>query len=356
MIDHAKAAIARRFWIFSLQPRSKYPLPGSHAHKDARGPADPLALQPWKQHPTYNVGIATGESGLIVLDFETLADVPEWLNKLKTFKVLTSRGVHIYFWGTRRSGKLIIAGKIVGDIKSNGAFVLAAGSVHPSGKRYEVLDDSPVAPMPDAVAALLNESTAAVTPISVSRSGEPIPYGAHYDTLFKIACAYRGKNLDREHIELLLVYDCEARCIDYGADYLEMCRDISESVMRYAANVQGRGACVSPGFSPFCSKCHEPQGPAQIKMHKIIYRKGIVEQPLCLLCQEEIKRMNFTMLNVKPTTGKLQDSERWIVWQAFIGLPKRSFLDATIDQQERYIRGLYDEACRLGELASSLTG
>jgi hypothetical protein len=254
---------------------------------------------------------------LIVLDFDDAQNIPSAVRDAKTFKVSTSRGMHIYFTGTRRSGKLIIGGQVVGDIKSNGAFVLAAGSVHPSGKRYEVFDDSPVAPMPAAVAALLNESIAAAKqPISVSRSNDPIPYGAHYNTLFRIAAAYRGKGLNQHEIELLVVDACEQRCIDFGQDYLEMCRDISKGVMRYAATAQGTGACVSPGVSPQrieCSRCHELQEPSQIKWHSIVYRKDTAKHPLCLLCAEEIKAMNFMLLNLKPTTGKLLDHERWSV-------------------------------------------
>ena len=219
----------------------------------------------------------------------------------------------------------------------------------------EILDDSPIAPMPDAVAALLSESISALKrPVSVSRSNDPIPYGAHYDTLFRIAAAYRGKGLDQHPIELLVVDDCEQRCVDYGDDYREMCRDIAASVMRYAPNAQGRGACSLPGFSPACTRCHEPHEWSQTKWHQIVYIKGIVEQPLCLVCHEEIKAMNFAMLNWKPTTGKLIDQERWVVWQAFVSIPKGSFFNAAIDVQERYIRSLCDSLYKLGELAAGL--
>jgi hypothetical protein len=358
MYDHAKAALARNFSIFALQPRSKYPLPGSHAHLDAKNAADPTALDPWKRNPNYNIGIATGQSGLIVVDIDDVRNIPGPVQDAKTYKVSTARpGLHAYFTGNRPSGKLVIGGQIVGDIKSNGAFVLAAGSVHPSGKRYEVLDDSPVTPMTDAVAALLNEPSAAVKPVSASRSDDPIPYGAHYDTLFRIAAAYRGKGLDREHIELLLAYDCETRCVEYGDDYKQMCGDIAASVMRYQPNAQGGGACGVGGSSPpkiACSRCYEPQEWSQTKFHRIVYRPGIVEQPLCLYCHEEIKAMNFAMLNWKPTTGKLIDQERWVVWQAFLTIPKRSFLNAATDVQERYVRLLCDNLYTLGELASNL--
>jgi len=276
----------------------------------------------------------------------------------RTYKVSTTRGLHVYFAGTRRSVDLIIGGKKLGDIKGEGAHVLAAGSVHPSGKRYEVLDDSPVQPMPAAIAALLSESrSAAKQPISASSSGPPIPYGEHYSELFRMASGWRGKGHDQRQIELLTVDACELRCIDYGDDYRVMCRDIAASVMRYAPNVQGEKACAFPGVSPQrieCTRCHEPQEPAQIKWHPIVYVRGINEQPLCLVCHEEIKLMNFTFLNAKPTRGKLLDDQRWIVWQAFISIPKRSFLSAAIEDQQKYIRSLCDITSRLEELASGL--
>jgi hypothetical protein len=64
--------------------------------------------------------------------------------------------------------------------------------------------------------------------------------------------------------------------------------------------------------------------------------------------------MNFAMLNWKPTTGKLIDQERWVVWQAFVSIPKGSFRNAASDVQEQYIRSLCDNLYTLGELASGL--
>jgi len=351
MLAHAQTALARGFWIFPLAPKKRVPLARSHGFKDARSPTDPLALAPWRKDPRCcNIGINLGASGLCVLDFDKPDCIPQWLNELQTYKVKTSRGVHIYFRGACPSAKLMINGEHVGEVKSIGGLVLAAGSVHESGAVYTVADGSDVRALPPEVMALLNESAAqtAKQPVSASPNA-PIPHGQHYNTLFRMGSAYRGKGLDQHEIEVLLVDTCEKRCVDYGYDYRVMCRDIAASVMRYTPNAQGGGARAFLGVSPQrieCTRCHELNEPAQLKWHKIIDRKGVKQQPvpLCLVCRQELTAMNTTFCHVKKSKGRMLDNERWCVWRVFISLPKRWFLSLPVDEQESYTRPLCDKA------------
>jgi len=143
------------FHIFPLRPKAKITLTGTHGFKDAKHPSSEGVLEPWNQDPSRNIGIATGESDLCVLDFDVLDDVPAWLNEIKTYKVQTSRGVHIYFRGARRGTRMYVNGKHVGEIKSIGGCVVAAGSVHPDGPVYTVVDDCEIAPTPERMSELL---------------------------------------------------------------------------------------------------------------------------------------------------------------------------------------------------------
>jgi hypothetical protein len=352
MLVHAQAALRRGYHIFPLAPKGKVTLAGSHGFKDSRAPSDPLVLAPWKQNPSYNIGIDLGASDLCVLDFDKPESVPPWLNQLRTHKVRTAKGLHIYFRGARKTSKLHVDGQLVGDVKSAGSYVLGAGCVHPSGAVYTVADDSPVAAMPPAVVALLRKSAAQASndqPINASSSGPPIPYGQHNNELLRIAGKLRAISLDREDIEPWLVKICENRCIDYGADYREMCRDIAETVQHYPPYDQRRKG------SPFavrrklneCTRCHEPQERRQLKGHPIVYVRGIKQQPLCPVCAEEIKAMNWAFCNVKPTKGRMLAHQRWYLWLAFISIPKGKFLRLTLDEQEAYMRSLCDKALRL---------
>jgi predicted P-loop ATPase len=117
-----------------------------------------------EQIPTpegYGTGIATGErSGIIVLDFDTMAalEAMEEAHELPaTYMVKTPRGVHLYyrwpgFYFANTRGKL--ADKV--DVRGDGGFVVAPGSLHKSGERYWATDPSEEFPVADAPQWLLD--------------------------------------------------------------------------------------------------------------------------------------------------------------------------------------------------------
>lgn len=222
----ARDALSRGFHIFGLQPGKKGTLAGSHGFKDAKSSSDVLQL--WDEIPDANIGIATGESDLCVLDFDIAGSQPAWIDEIKTYKVSTARGLHVYFWGARPGKDLYVDGKHVGEIKSIGGYVLAAGSVHPDGPLYTVVDNSQVADAPERIAELLKEGEK--TPITASANGPKIPYGNHDKELTRIAGKLRHAGLEEEGIYNSLVEVCEKRCENYGSDYKEMCRKIAHSI------------------------------------------------------------------------------------------------------------------------------
>jgi hypothetical protein len=125
------------FFVFPLRPRSKTPLT-PNGFKDASN--DPAQIKAWwAQHPTANIGIATGEiSGLWVLDID--GAYPEnWPQLPATAKVKTHQGWHFYF--KYPSGQDIrCRAKIDGlpiDVRGNGGFIVAPPSEHPEGGYYE---------------------------------------------------------------------------------------------------------------------------------------------------------------------------------------------------------------------------
>jgi hypothetical protein len=116
--------------------------------------------------------------------------------------------------------------------------VVSANSVHPTtGLPYIVYDDSPIIPIPSGLVAWLISQRVKVqqTASPSLHSKDPIPLGAHDVTLTAIAGKLRNDGLEREEIEAVLIRTCEARCVGYGSDYVEMCAKIAKSICKHPA-------------------------------------------------------------------------------------------------------------------------
>lgn len=192
---------ANRGWpVFPLRPGSKRPTghpagncprtgrcTTGHRTPEQRATTDPeLIGHAWATVP-YGIGLATGPAGLVVVDL----DKPKTTDKrdapcgAATFKALCERagqpvpttrtvrtaggGTHLYFTappGSRLHNTQGRLGPLV-DTRAWGGYVLAPGTTLPAG-RYELVDEAPVAPLPDWLLALLAppvRRTVAVSPV-----------------------------------------------------------------------------------------------------------------------------------------------------------------------------------------------
>ncbi|MGI5427920.1 bifunctional DNA primase/polymerase [Streptomyces sp. CA-179760] len=181
---------AHRGWpVIPLHPYAKRPAghperacPGTgrcargHRKPEQRATTNPeLIHATWATRP-YNVGIATGPAGLLVVDLDVCKPeepkgAPDGATSLKalcertgqalptTHRVRTARGgEHLYFTapaGVRLKNSANRLGPHI-DTRAWGGYVVAPGSTTPDGA-YEVTDDAPVAPLPGWLAALLTE-------------------------------------------------------------------------------------------------------------------------------------------------------------------------------------------------------
>ena len=103
----------------------------------------------WRRWPDANIGIATGRtSGIFVLDVdgnagkESLTELQAEHGRLpKTVTVQTGKGRHRYFRcdGARVGNSAGRLGKGI-DVRGDGGYVVAAGSVHVSGALYRFVD------------------------------------------------------------------------------------------------------------------------------------------------------------------------------------------------------------------------
>ncbi len=146
------------FSVFPVVLGGKKPLGPWKAYQTARASIE--TVRQWASRPS-NIGIVTGAiSSLLVLDLDSAEAIAEAQRRgiPDTVTVRTGKGLHVYFKHPQEP-----IGNRVGifpgaDIRGDGGYVVAPGSVHPSGAEYE-WENPPgqfeIAPMPDWLLILL---------------------------------------------------------------------------------------------------------------------------------------------------------------------------------------------------------
>ncbi|WP_405530360.1 bifunctional DNA primase/polymerase [Streptomyces avidinii] len=206
LLAHAVAAAERGWHVFPVRPRDKRPAghaqarcPGTgrcadgHRTPEQRATTDPDLLTAAWTHAPYNIGIATGPSGLLVVDLDTLKPTdeegtPDGVTTFEalceragqavptTYRVRTARGgQHLYFTqpaGARLGNTAGRLGKRI-DTRGWGGYVVAPGSSTPDGA-YTVLDSISPIPLPgwltDALTARPKPVRDVPAPLSVKGS------------------------------------------------------------------------------------------------------------------------------------------------------------------------------------------
>ncbi|MDK9494689.1 bifunctional DNA primase/polymerase [Streptomyces katrae] len=189
LLNAALATAARGWPVIPLRPGSKVSAlhgedrcprtgdcGGGHAKPEQRATTDPDRIRAAWVARAYNVGLATGPAGLVVIDLDPPkpSDPPGTLSGTDifaalcratgqqippTFTVTTpSGGVHLYFTappGPKIRSNQDFLGRHI-DHRAWGGYVVAPGSTTPTGI-YAVTDDRPVAPLPGWVHAKITE-------------------------------------------------------------------------------------------------------------------------------------------------------------------------------------------------------
>ncbi|ARE77238.1 DNA primase [Streptomyces sp. Sge12] len=187
LIADALALAARGWPVFPLRCGSKAPAlhrqdrcprtgacGDGHVKWEQRATTDPAVIVRCWNHKPYNIGLATGPAGLIVIDLDmpkpdSSQDAPGGAGNLwalceragqpvpATLTVRTpSGGTHLYFTAPDGIRLGNTAGKLAPlvDTRAHGGYVVAPGSTTPAGL-YEVTDSLPVAELPDWLLSLL---------------------------------------------------------------------------------------------------------------------------------------------------------------------------------------------------------
>ncbi|GAB1328400.1 bifunctional DNA primase/polymerase [Streptomyces sennicomposti] len=185
---HAALHAAERGWhVFPLRPDTKRPAlhgeqtcprtgpcTNGHLKWEQRATTDPDRIRAaWSQAP-FNVGIATGPSGLLVIDLDvpkdkTSSDAPCGATTFAalceraghavpaTYRVRTaSGGMHLYFTAPDGARLTNTAGTVAVsvDTRAWGGYVVAASSVLPAGT-YEALNSAAAIVLPTWLHAVL---------------------------------------------------------------------------------------------------------------------------------------------------------------------------------------------------------
>ncbi|MEW2191226.1 bifunctional DNA primase/polymerase [Streptomyces microflavus] len=179
---------AERGWhVFPLRPRDKRPAlhgetscpaagdcASGHRKWEQRATADPDRIRKAWSAGAFNVGLATGPSGLVVVDLDPVKardpkGTPDGVTSLQalceragqtvpaTYRTRTATGGHHLYFTTPPGARLgNSAGKLGThiDTRAHGGYVVAAGSVLPHGS-YEVVDPTEPVPLPEWLYALL---------------------------------------------------------------------------------------------------------------------------------------------------------------------------------------------------------
>jgi Bifunctional DNA primase/polymerase, N-terminal/Primase C terminal 1 (PriCT-1) len=162
MVEYARAALARGWYVFPIKPHTKIPAT-RNGFKDSNNQLHTIEYW-WKSgNPHFNIGIATDPSNLVVVDFDkfkTKEEVVAFVRKHgfpPTYSVQTGHRpefhAHLYYRGLLNSGFYELGGHTL-EIKSIASCITAAGSVHESGAQYTILDERPIADLPDILKTL----------------------------------------------------------------------------------------------------------------------------------------------------------------------------------------------------------
>lgn len=173
------ALTSRGLRVFPLSPGSKIPPRGSDWTNAATSNGF-AAFDDFSALPGANVGVLA--NGLVIVDADTkngdgIAEALAVIGDGRTLTVGTpSGGKHFYFdaGGEQFNNAVRIRPNV--DIRAANGYVVGPGS-QIGGKYYVVLDDAPIAPLPDSVRALLSAKRDAA-PLETKTIGDVDTQGA----------------------------------------------------------------------------------------------------------------------------------------------------------------------------------
>lgn len=248
MVHDTKASalelVEMGFKVFPLQRHSKKPAT-KHGFKDyTEDPED--VRENWPDGDKFNIGVTTG-NGLLTIDVDRDDDegydghetILAWEREHgelpETASFITGRGGYQLLYHVDREIRIDANEKLHVDVRCDGGYFMAPGSVHPNGNIVEWENhpqDVPIADADDNVYALINFITdGAKEKRKKFRMPKEIREGGRNKTLAKYGCSMQGKGYSDDLIASAIIGANITRC----KPPLEMDEvdDIIESVLNY---------------------------------------------------------------------------------------------------------------------------
>ena len=243
------------FAVFPLCYQSKIPAIES-GFKEATTDPEQIELW-WDEKPFANIGIATGEmsGGIAVIDLDIKPEkgvdgdlsLKEWESKHGAFPdtvcaTTGSGGRHLYYKVDKPfpSARGIIDGV---DVRCNGGYVVAPGSVHENGNSYEwdiSPDEMEITTANSSVYSLLEKISSDVN-ATTFKSPERISAGARTDTMFKLACSLQAKGLSDAAIRAGVMTENAKKC-EPPLTEKELEREVFGALSRYEKGTSAKAA------------------------------------------------------------------------------------------------------------------
>lgn len=237
-LQYALSYIRLGFSIFPLKPRSKFPLT-KNGFKDATKDEKQVKRW-WTETPNANIGIATGSmsDNLVVIDFDIDEDkgidgYHAFLDYCRENKVqfpdtvIAITGRHGYHWYYKyKNGEKLSCrtGIIEGvDIRADGGYVVAPGSIHANGNKYEWEQDFNDIAIAECDENVINFITQKQNSDSEQfLLPDTVPCGMRNATFYKLACSLQAKGLTDDVIREAVRKEAEKRSVpSMGKDDLE---------------------------------------------------------------------------------------------------------------------------------------
>ena len=241
LINSARDYEQRGFSVIPLRPKGKEALSPWKQYQQKK-PTPAQIKSWWEETPRANVGIVTGEvSGVIVIDCDSEEACKRFIRAYpeaeRTLQSKTGNGKHFYFkWvsGIRNKAGSTALGLGI-DVRSDGGYVVAPPSIHPSGSEYKWLKKTKIQPLPIALKNLLSTSPNHNNPTTLELSLEAgrIKEGMRNTQLFSLACAMRARGAEEEAIQAALDTLNKSQCDPPLPD--DEVSGIVESSMHYKA-------------------------------------------------------------------------------------------------------------------------
>ncbi len=222
------------FAVFPCKPNGKQPNVKRGCNDWTRDETDITAH--WERHPHDNIGITCGSpsGGLLVLDFDVdeergkdgLATLREWEASHgelpETCVAITgSGGKHYLYMTDRNTIRPSVNAELGVDVRCDGSYIVAPGSIHPNGEPYEWSvspDDCEVAQADGNVYDFLDHiqrnggEEEGAKPRKRFALPEKIKKGERDDTLFRYAASLRSRGRSDEEIKMAVAGANATRC------------------------------------------------------------------------------------------------------------------------------------------------